>query len=252
MDHVSFCIILMTIQLILTVHPLTDINIAIAVPWINSSWDAGPRFAGGATIAIETINKDPSLLPGYHVSFDWTDSHCSEKHTVQGLLNLHAKTKMNAIIGPACSDGCKIAAMLAHSWNIPIVSYGCAADFLSNNEEYPNFARTVGVYAKSGHLFVKLMHRLKWDRIAILTPTSGIWSSIMTGVRLSIEGAGLKVAYYQNFNVKTVKRSFLTSVLMEARRKSHSKSCHTFWTPGLPDGVHSDRPYPSVRQSIRL
>ena len=226
MDKLLYCTFSLVLHLTTSVYSLKDINIALAIPWINSSWDAGPRFAGGATIAIETINKDQSLLPGYHVSFNWTDSHCSEKETVQGILNLHAQTKMNAIIGPACSDGCKIAAMLASSWNIPMVSYGCAADFLSNTEEYPNFARTVGVYAKSGHLFVKLMQRFKWDRIAILTPTSGIWSSIMAGVRASIEGAGLKVSYYQNFNEKTVRDSFLEHVLEEGRRKAHSKKYH--------------------------
>ena len=212
---------------------LKPIKLGVAIPWSGSSWDAGPRFASGITIAVEKINNDPNLLPGYNVSFVWGDSKCEEKAALEVIVDMYTKTDscsangtapINVIIGPACSDGCKVGALLASHWNIPMVSYGCAASFLSKPSVFPNFARTVGVYSKSGKIFVSLMRRYKWNRIAILTPTSGIWSSIMSGVRKDIEKTdNLKVSYYQNFDEESVTDEFLKRSLEEAVKKAHSK-----------------------------
>ena len=214
-----------------TIHALKDIKLGVAIPWSGASWDAGPRFAAGVTVAVEAINNDPNLLPGYNISFIWGDSKCEEKAGLEVIVDMYTKQKIpvNAIIGPACSDGCKVGALLASHWNIPIISYGCAGAFLSELKIYPNFARTVGVYSKSGKIFVKLMKQYKWKKIAILTPTSGIWSSIMNGVRADIEGTkGLEVSYFQNFNHESVTDAFLANILKEARKKAHSKFPYLF------------------------
>lgn len=205
---------------------MKNIKLGVPIPWSGKSWGAGPRFAAGITVAVENINNDPTLLSGYNVTFEWGDSKCEERDALAVMLDMYTKSDqpVNAIIGPACSDGCKVGAMMAAHWDIPIVSYGCAASFLSSHSTYPNFARTVGVYSKSGRIFVGLMKEYNWKKISIITPTSGIWSSIMNGVRQDIESEdGLEVSYFQNFNHETVSEDFLRRILQDAVKKSHSK-----------------------------
>lgn len=205
---------------------LKPIRLGVPIPWSGDNWDAGPRFASGITIAVEKINKDPTLLAGYNVSFVWGDSKCDEKASIGVMTDMlkDEELPVNALIGPACSDGCKSGSFLSDHLNIPMVSYGCAASFLSETKRFPNFARTVGVYSKSGQIFVALMKHHGWDRLAILTPTSGIWSSIMNGVRRDIETAeALQVSYFQNFNKDSVTDDFLKRILKDASTKAHSE-----------------------------
>ena len=202
------------------------IRLGVPIPWSGKNWDAGPRFASGITIAVEKINADPTLLPGYNVSFIWGDSKCDEKTSIGVMTDMLKDDDfpVNALIGPACSDGCRSGSFLSDHLNVPMVSYGCAASFLSETNKFPNFARTVGVYSKSGRIFVELMKQYGWDRLAILTPTSGIWSSIMNGVSLDIESEkGLQVSYFQNFNKDSVSNDFLKKTLKDASTKAHSK-----------------------------
>ena len=202
-----------------------QITLGVAIPWSGSSWDAGRRFASGILIAIDKINRDPNLLPHYNVTFKWGDSKCEQSDALQVVVDMYTKTKppVDVIIGPACTDGCVSTAYLADHWNIPIISYGCGGASLSNKATFPTFARTVGVYSQSGMIFILLMDLYKWDRVAILTPTAGIWSSIMNDVRTDIENNKKKVSYFQNFNADTVTNKFLVDSLTTAKTKAHSK-----------------------------
>lgn len=201
-----------------------EIKLGVAIPWSGASWDAGRRFASGITVAVEKINNDPYLLKGYNVTFIWADSQCTERGGLETIVDMYTRGKVDAIIGPACSQGCKVGSLLAAHWNLPIVSYGCAVAFLSDIKTYPNFARTVGVYSQSGRIFVHLMQKYNWNRIAIITPTEDTWSSIMNGVRSDIEKTeGLEVSYFQNFNKNTVTDATIKRNLLEASKKSRSK-----------------------------
>ncbi len=210
---------------ILEVSSVSEIKLGVSIPWTGTNWDAGRRFASGILIAVEKINNDPSLLPGYNVTFEWKDSQCEESASLTVAVDMYMNNipRIHALIGPACSDGCKAVGYLANHWNIPIVSYGCGSEQLSNKVKFPTFVRTVGVYSKSGNIFVRLMKRYNWDRIAILTPTSAIWTSIMNGVRREVEKNKLKIAYYQNFNSATVTNAFITDALKTAVTKAHGE-----------------------------
>ena len=206
---------------------VTEIKLGVSIPWSGTNWDAGRRFASGILIAVDRINNDPTLLPGYNVTFVWKDSKCEESVSLTVAVDMYmlVKPALHALIGPACSDGCKAVGYLANHWNVPIISYGCGSEELSNKAKFPTFVRTVGVYSKSGDIFVQLMKWYSWHRIAILTPTSAIWTSIMNGVRREVEkNKNMKIAYYQNFNPATVPNAFIVDMLKTAKTKSHGKS----------------------------
>ena len=208
---------------------LQSIKLGVALPWSGGEWNVAHRFASGISIAVKDINRDSSLLKGYNVSFVWNNSKCNEKGALKAIVDMYLLEKVNAIIGPACSDGCKLAAILAEHWNIPMVSYGCAASYLSQRKVYPNFARTVGVYGDSGRVIVKLMLNFNWKKLSIITPSSGIWMDIMNGVRKGIEHVEeLELSYFETFDEQFVSDAFLQQSLLAARKKSHSKCVRVY------------------------
>ena len=101
---------------------LKQVRLGVPIPWSGTNWDAGPRFASGITIAVDKINADPTLLPGYNVSFVWGDSKCDEKASIGVMTDMlkNDQFPVNALIGPACSDGCRSGSFLSDHLKVGI------------------------------------------------------------------------------------------------------------------------------------
>ena len=202
---------------------ITELNLGVLIPWTGENWDAGPRFASGVLIGIDRVNSDPNLIPGYKLVFTWQDSKCEESIALTAAVDMYSKSQpqIHALIGPACSHGCKAVGYLTGHWKIPLISYACGSVELSNKELFPFLARTVGVYASSGDIIVNLMRHYRWDRIALITSVDFLWTSIMAGVRNDVERNKLMVSYFQNFNHDTVTDNYLQSIFTEAKKHAH-------------------------------
>ncbi|XP_065654311.1 atrial natriuretic peptide receptor 1 isoform X3 [Hydra vulgaris] len=199
---------------------LEKILLGAALPW-DGNWPVARRFASGITIAVNKINSDPYLLPGYHVDFEWKDCQCNDRVSLSSIIDLININKVNAIIGPACSDGCKLGAFLGSHYNIPVVSYGCGASYLSESSVYTHFVRTIGDYSQSGKIFVKLMQKYKWDQIAIISPGKPTWNDITSGVKKHLERNGLKVSYNEDYSTDDPTPQDIKQTLSNAVKKSH-------------------------------
>ena len=104
---------------------------------LSGSWDGGTRVAGAAALAVERVNADKALLHGRRLEYSWGDSGCSAQ---QGLVAmgelLGGMTKVDAVIGPACSAACEVTSYLAGGHKIPQISWACAAVSLSNKDQH--------------------------------------------------------------------------------------------------------------------
>ena len=79
------------------------------------------------------------------------------------------------------------------------------------------------MYASSGEIIVNLMKFYNWNRIAIVTSTDFLWTSIMAGVRSDVEKNNLFVSFFQNFNDETVTDSYLKDLFKAASSQAHGK-----------------------------
>ena len=61
-------------------HPLClteePIHFALLIPF-SGSWDIGGRVAGAAALAVERVNADKALLPGYVLQQSHLDRKCT-------------------------------------------------------------------------------------------------------------------------------------------------------------------------------
>ncbi|XP_066267244.1 atrial natriuretic peptide receptor 1-like [Branchiostoma lanceolatum] len=178
-----------------------NLTVVVLVPW-TGAWPIGKRMAPAAAVAIDDINNNDALLPAYHLDFVWKDTGCSAREGMDVTMELYEelRTDLRVIIGPGCDAVCGPIGVLAASWNVPVVSWGCASSHLSNKDEYPTFARTVGPFAKTGALFVSLLKHFGWSRAAILASTQQVWQTTSLAIKLALEDDGIAVAFFQSFD----------------------------------------------------
>ena len=80
----------------------------------------GKYYAGAATLAINDINADLSLMRGRRLEYIWADSGCNSITSVEAAQELlHAE--VHGIIGAACSSACEPAAFLTAARGLPQV-----------------------------------------------------------------------------------------------------------------------------------
>ena len=105
--------------------PSTDGNLTIGLilPYkvsYGSRSLGGQYYASAMTIAVDNVNKDPSLLPGIRLRFVWDDSECSEEQSIKALISQWER-RVDAFIGFGCN--CHTQARMAAALNLPVVSH---------------------------------------------------------------------------------------------------------------------------------
>lgn len=211
-----------------TIHS-KEIRLGAMIPW-TGTWPGGPRMASAIIIAIDEVKKR-NILPGYNITYLWRDTKCQAGPTLNAVADFcSSKPRVDAFIGSACSIGCVPSAHLAAHWNIPICSYGCNDDTLSDKNTYPTFARTVSSISKAtGVIFVHLMQRYKWDRVAMLATTETMYAQVAIGAKEVIETEGkdgkseYKVSYFQSFTPSVMTDSRYKMMLKSARERAHGE-----------------------------
>ena len=68
----------------------------------SAQFAGGETIAGALPLAVERVNADPQLLPGYTLDYRYKDSGCSASAALQALGSM-ANGRTDAVIGPACS-----------------------------------------------------------------------------------------------------------------------------------------------------
>ncbi|XP_073467260.1 vomeronasal type-2 receptor 26-like [Aquarana catesbeiana] len=132
--------------------------------------------------AIDEINRSPDILPnitlGYHVYDSCGHVNKAIKDVLQ-ILTGHTKEAPNyscmeqgvlaGFIGEPNSDTTLQMAQLLNLYGYTQISYGARDTLLSDRKMYPNFFRTVPDDEMQYVAIAKLLERLKWNWVGILT-----------------------------------------------------------------------------------
>ena len=105
-----------------------EIVIGVLLPYtisktlVQTTFKSGKYYASAFTLAIDDINRNQNLLPGYKVSYVWNDTKCLENNTLsQQFYQLTRDRRVDVFIGPGCH--CSSAAKFAAALNIATISY---------------------------------------------------------------------------------------------------------------------------------
>lgn len=125
----------------------------------------GLTISGAISIALQEINNSTELLPDVELLLEWHDTAC-DTVTMTRILNDMIHRGVVAYFGP--EHLCHTGATIAHSWNLPVISYSCA-DYNHDDQRtrLPNFVQIDPTASQATLSVISLLRYYRWYKFAV-------------------------------------------------------------------------------------
>ena len=200
-----------------------SIHLGIMLPKSRAGFsELGRALELAIAPAIQHVYNHSRLSREWNITYTVKDSACHKTAAVGKTYELETA---DAFIGPACSDSCLSAALLASYWNKPMISYSCSSVELSNRIFYPTFARTQPFSRTYLHetpdILLQSMKVYNWTRAAIISTEDFVWTPIASSMTELFQKNNISVLF-TGFYVPTPSFSYKT-FLQQVKDKARSK-----------------------------
>lgn len=187
--------------------------------------------------AIQHVYNHSRLSGQWNITYTVKDSACHKTVAIGKTYELHTA---DAFIGPACSDSCLSAGLLASYWNKPMISYSCSSVELSNRLFYPTFARTQPfsrTYSReTPDILLQSMGVYNWARAAIISTEDFVWTPIAISMTELFQKNNISVPF-KGFYVPSSSFSH-HAFLSQVKDKARSKQCFFLFFKVFFSGLH--------------
>ena len=179
------------------------LKMAYLIPWTG-------RFTPGMTMgpvilkALDYVKKR-GLLSNYDIELHWRDTQCDKLVGVKMLIDIWRDNQdLDVIIGDACSAICYQASLLAGIWNVPIISWGCSQQILSDKFAHPTFSRLVTPSSEKFRIVKELVMMFGWQRVGIISDAYVSYKDQSKKLFSELMLLNITAFYY---NINSVKKS---------------------------------------------
>uniref|UniRef100_A0A8C2E1W6 Guanylate cyclase n=1 Tax=Cyprinus carpio TaxID=7962 RepID=A0A8C2E1W6_CYPCA len=151
--------------------PQQNITLAVILPLHNTEYPwAWPRVGPALHWALDKVNSDPNLLPGYHLKLVFNSSENKEgvcSDSVAPLVAVDLKFSYNpwAFIGPGCDYSSSPVARFTTHWEVAMITGGARA--LGFNL-YSSITTIGPTHKKLGEFVVRMHRHFGWHKHAML------------------------------------------------------------------------------------
>ncbi|XP_052688303.1 guanylate cyclase 32E-like isoform X1 [Crassostrea angulata] len=179
MRSLNLCWFWASVSVLCSPVSVSNITEPLKVSFLASRKYYGGILYGGAFYrAIDDINKDDKLLPGYVLEPMFADTHSDTLETVEYMT----KHKTNGTLGFIGPEGaCGIAATNAAAWNMPMVVYRCHDSELSEDPQLERrirktFVRTQPSTSKVSKSITSLLLHFNWRKVSLVLGNRTVWN----------------------------------------------------------------------------
>ncbi|KAK2582228.1 hypothetical protein KPH14_004575 [Odynerus spinipes] len=157
--------------------------------WMPNNADKNTLYVGGifpmsgtsytaksivlaAKMAKEAINDNNSLLRDYNLTLLASDGQCKSDMVMKSFIDYIVHNfyeKLVGVLGPACSETVEPLVGVAKHYKTVIISYSAEGSSFNDRSRYPYFFRTIGENRQYKYVYLYLLQRLGWHRVASLT-----------------------------------------------------------------------------------
>ena len=109
---------------------------------------------------------------------------------------------LDVIIGDACSEVCYPASLLASVWNIPIISWSCTSQALSDKTVHPTFSRLMRPSFDTVKMVKDLVIMFGWKRIGILSDHFSVYKEQSRKLYSDLQLINITVFYYNIISIE--------------------------------------------------
>ena len=190
--------------------PITTLRILLIAPFpdpvLQPGYDAGHTIIPSGLLAVEEINNDSSLLPGYRLEAVVGDGGCNtdEKavsHILENVIHRRPGDRVIGVVGPICSEAAQTLSEIINRQKIqlPLVTIA-NSPVLTVPDRYPFTYGVVSTSHEYANLIVRLYQEMngRWKRVSLFYDANRlyhveIYRSILT--ELESEGVDLDQIY---------------------------------------------------------
>lgn len=125
-----------------------------------------------AKMAKEVINTNNTLLRDYNLILLASDGQCKSDMVMKSFIDYimhNYYQKLVGVLGPACSETVEPLVGVSKHYRTVTISYSAEGSSFDDRTKYPYFFRTIGENKQYKHVYVQLLQRLGWRRVASLT-----------------------------------------------------------------------------------
>jgi len=120
---------------------LETLDIMVPIP-LTGSFAPGRTLGISAELAMDLINTQQLILPGYRLQAYSFDDTCTPDTASRTVMNTLANSEQwIASVGMACSDVCAQVAPILSALRLPSVASGCNARELDDADLFPDFVQ---------------------------------------------------------------------------------------------------------------
>ncbi|XP_051778490.1 extracellular calcium-sensing receptor-like [Erpetoichthys calabaricus] len=167
------------------------------------------QFAQTVAFAVDEINTNYDILPGFKVGYKVYDSCGSVSLALMAALdfangqdiqfsaNSSCPTQhfVSAIIGESTSTSSLALASTFATFRIPLISHCATCDCLSNRNEFPSFFRTIPSDSFQTTALVKLMKYFGWSWIGTVRSDNDYGNTGMSAFITKAQKEGICIEY---------------------------------------------------------
>ncbi|XP_046736169.1 uncharacterized protein LOC124405374 [Diprion similis] len=148
----------------------TVLTIGGIFPMTGSSYKARSILVA-ANMATESVNSNNTILKDYSVDLLAHDGQCKSDMVMKSFIDyiIYRYQTLIGILGPACSETLEPLIGVSKQYNTMIVSYSAEGSSFDDRTSYPYFFRTIGENKQYKHVYLQLLEKMGWRRVAALT-----------------------------------------------------------------------------------
>ncbi|XP_076168527.1 uncharacterized protein LOC143147294 isoform X3 [Ptiloglossa arizonensis] len=139
---------------------------------MSASFYSGKSIVVAATMAKEAINVNSTLLRDYNLTIVVSDGQCKSDMVMKSFIDYIVQNfyeKMVGVLGPACSETVEPLVDVSKHYKTVVISYSAEGSSFNDRKRYPYFFRTIGENKQYKHVYLQLLKKLGWRRVASLT-----------------------------------------------------------------------------------
>jgi gamma-aminobutyric acid type B receptor len=129
----------------------------------------GTGIIPGIQLALDSINDDPNILPGYKLNYVLMDSQCNHNVALDALFKqIISDIPKVGIIGSGCSVATEPTAEISHYYNITQLSCVSSSHFLANRQKYRAYFQMLPTDINLVPSIVAICEKYNWRHIGII------------------------------------------------------------------------------------
>jgi gamma-aminobutyric acid type B receptor len=131
----------------------------------------------GLQMALDFINDNETLLPGYRLHYVFTDAACDRKAALNAFHHqvFEGHTKIG-VIGSGCSVSTEPTATISHYYNQVQVSCIASSPAFRDRTLFPRYFQLLTTDASQAAAFFSIIQHYGWKRVALIVQDENLFT----------------------------------------------------------------------------